>query len=358
MTTEPKRRKWRWLALGAVVAVIIWASGITSWPDEIKGLRPATEQDELIRYFAQQLAEPSLCEQIPWRAALPGGFFIASSYERSECYAFIAGRTRKPWPCLKVRRLGAFALLSSQTSKWSCLRDAWKGRNVGIAVSSESLVTFLTKLGYSPETIDQEGITPPIVNLREVYDELSLRPDVVSRIRAAIGESTASPGFAGIDERSGSYLADLAAIVTKDDKWCTRIPGNVDLTNEKRRFRDWCFFTLASNTKKSALCQRIPIPENGTDRRLSLEANCERQADSSQPRGPYSPEVPTDDERIRALMVLLNYPIPEAKDLPVETVYAAYGRFLDELNRQNDARHVAARQRFLKAVMNGEVKGS
>jgi hypothetical protein len=331
--------------------------GVTSWPDELKGLRPANNQDELYRYLAQELAEPSLCTQIPWSAKLPGGFFIAPSYERSECYAFIAGRTRNPWPCLKVRRLGAFALLSNQTSRWSCLRDAWEGRNAGITVSSERLVAFFTKLGYSPETLDQDGIMSPIVNLREVYMQLLSRPDVVSRIRSAVGVPDASRPFSGIEETSDSYVADMAALLTKDPKWCSAIPEEVYLVSEKAEFRDWCFFALANNTKNDTLCHCIPTPQNGTDVRLSLEANCERQADSPNPAGQYGPEVPPDDERIRSIMAMLNYTVPRAKDLPAETIYAAYGRFLDELNRQNDARHVAARQRFLDAVMNGGSKG-
>jgi hypothetical protein len=347
-----RRHRWRWVVSGLVVAVAIWASGIMSWPDELKGLRPATQQDELYRYLAQELAEPSLCEKIPWDATVPGGFFTAPSYERSECYAFIAGRTRNPWPCLKVRRLRALSLLSIQTSSWSCLRDAREGRDRGIAVSSESLVAFLVKLGYAPDTLDREGITPPVVNLREVYMQLPSRPDVVSRIRGAIGISTAASGFEGVDETSASYLAEMAALVTKNSDWCRRIPEEVHLASEKTRFRDWCFFTLANNTKNDDLCHYIPIPQNGSDPRLSLEANCYRQADSPYPTGTYSPEVP-DDERIRSLMGVLHYPLPTAKDLPAERIYAAYGRFLAELNRQNDARHVAARQRFLKTVIDG-----
>ena len=36
VSTELKRRKWLWVAAGFVVAVIIWASGITSWPDFLR----------------------------------------------------------------------------------------------------------------------------------------------------------------------------------------------------------------------------------------------------------------------------------------------------------------------------------
>jgi hypothetical protein len=345
--------KWWRVAAGVVVVVSIWASGITSWPDELKGLRPATDQDELYRYLAQELEEPSICEKIPWTETLPGGFFLAPSYERSQCYAFIAGRTRNPWPCLKVRRLDALALLSDQTSRWSCLRDAWEGRDAGIAISSQSLVKFFMKLGYDPDTLDQEGITPPVVNPRDVYMQLSARPDLIPRIEAAIGAPTAAAGFAESADANGSYLADMAALLTKNPQWCARISDHAQLPGEKARFRDWCFFTLANNTKNDSLCRRIPLPQDGTDPRLSLRANCDRQANSGSPTGQYGPEVPPD-EGIRSVMALLNYPIPKAKDLPVDTINAAFGRFMDELNRQTDAQHIAARQRFVRKVIGVE----
>ena len=126
------------LALGAFV----FLSGIQSWPDQLHGLRRVSQQDELYRYVAQELDEPALCEQIPWSTESPGGFFIAPSYERSNCYAFIAGRTKNSWLCWKVKRLGALRFLSQQTSMWSCLVDARRGLHAGIGVSPEELVAI------------------------------------------------------------------------------------------------------------------------------------------------------------------------------------------------------------------------
>jgi hypothetical protein len=82
---------------------------------------------------AASMNEPVLCDKIPWSVESPGGFFTEPSYERSECYDFIAGRTRNPWLCRKVKRLGAFSVLSKQTSMWTCLDHAVHGRNSGIA---------------------------------------------------------------------------------------------------------------------------------------------------------------------------------------------------------------------------------
>ena len=115
-----------WLIAGAVLLVGLTASlsGIRSWFDQSKGMRPANKSEEFYRYIAQELAEPTLCKKIPWSVRSPGGFFISPSYERSECYDYIAGRTKNPWLCWKVKRLGAFHLFSEQTSIWSCLNHA------------------------------------------------------------------------------------------------------------------------------------------------------------------------------------------------------------------------------------------
>jgi hypothetical protein len=155
----------------------------------LRGTRPVNERDELFRYAAQELDEPALCDNIPWSAISPGGFFLAPSYERSNCYAYVAGRTRRPSVCWKVRRWGAFSFLSQQTSMWSCLNDAWHGLSAGIAVAPASLVDFFGRLGYDPGTLHVEGITPPIVNIKDIetiasgyqrfLDELSNGQDTV-----------------------------------------------------------------------------------------------------------------------------------------------------------------------------------
>jgi hypothetical protein len=44
------------------------------------------------------------------------------------------------------------------------VNDAWRGMNAGVAVPQASLVGFFGELGYDPDTIRVEGITPPVVN--------------------------------------------------------------------------------------------------------------------------------------------------------------------------------------------------
>jgi hypothetical protein len=312
-------------------------------------MRRVNEQDELYRYVAQELAEPTLCDKIPWAVESPGGIFLAPSYERSNCYAFIAGRTKDPWLCWNVRRLGALSLLSRQTSLWSCLGDAWHGMNAGVAVSQAGLVGFFATLGYDPDSLHLEGITPPAVSIKDIYRTLPDHPDVVSRIAKAINASGWAPNTTDRDATNAAYLADIAALVTNDPTWCTRIPEELQLPSQAARFRDWCLFTLASNSKNAELCRRIPIRANEIDPRLSLQAKCDSQARSPYPGGQYGPEVP-DDDQARAIVLALKYQIPQAKDLPVGNIYAAYDRFLHELNHRTDPQHLAARQRFIERV--------
>lgn len=163
-------RGWRVTLLLLVAVAVVMASGIRSWPDELRGMRPSNRSEEFFRYAAQQLNEPSLCAKIPWTASVPGGFFIAASYERSDCYDFIAARTKNPWLCWRVRRLGAFHLLDEQTSMWNCLSRAIQGWNGGIALSPAELVHAFDELGYTPETLNLEGITPPIGEIPQAKD--------------------------------------------------------------------------------------------------------------------------------------------------------------------------------------------
>ncbi len=83
---------------------------------------------------------------------------------------------------------------------------------------------------------------------------------------------------------------------------------------------------------------------------LLLKTQCDYQTRAPHPMGRYGPEVPDTDDQTRALITMLQYEIPRAKDLPRGTVYGAFERFLHELNRGTDARHAAARQRFIARV--------
>jgi hypothetical protein len=226
-------------------------------------------------------------------------------------------------------------------SRWRVAWPARRGRR-----EPENLVAFFTQLGYDPDTLHLEGITPPVVNVKDYYRQLPSQPDIVMRIEKAIGAS----GSLAHDDSNAAYLADVAALVAKTPGWCERIPEDLPLRGQPAGFRDWCLFTLASNTRNPELCRLIPIRDIKTDPRLSLRANCGLQARSRYPGGQYGPEVPDTDDRTSAVIAMLRYQIPRAKDLPLADVYAAYERFLHEMNRGTDPRHTAARQRFITRV--------
>ena len=116
---------------------------------------------------------------------IPRRFLIASSYERSECYANIAGATRNPWACWKVRRLGAIRPWEDQLTLWSCFRRAQIGSRVATGVSDETLLSYFAAMGYDVDTLHLEGVTPPVVSVQEIYRSAALMPGIAHRIAAA-----------------------------------------------------------------------------------------------------------------------------------------------------------------------------
>jgi hypothetical protein len=368
-------KRWRVAVLVLLLCAIAEAGGVRSWYDQARGMRRPGKNDEFFRYVAQELAEPTLCEKIPWSAREDGGWLIAPSYERSECYDTIAGNTRKASLCLKVKRLGPVSLLSEQTSMSSCLKRAVQGFQSGMAISQGNLAGFFTQMGYDPDTLHLEGITPPVVSVRDIYRQLTDRYGLkvrsqnaggpveviepgtvdrtvlVKRIETAIGGRGAPTDVRMSDTLDAAYLADMAALVSKDSRWCFRIPADLALASERKGFRSWCVFALARETKDSVLCGRIGVSGGESDPRLSLQAECIREINSPFPSmAHYTPEVPAEDGQIRVLLGLLNVEIPRAKDLPQERIQEAFNRFLDELSRGTDSKHVAARDRFIDRV--------
>jgi hypothetical protein len=201
---------------------------------------------------------------------------------------------------------------------------------------------FFQPAGYDPDSLSLEGITPPVVNVQAFYRQLPNRPDIVAHIEEAFAAS--------VDPTNSAYLADMAALLTGKPGWCARIPEDLQLVRQRAGFRDWCLFTLATNTRNAGLCRLIPIRAGERDPRLSLQAKCAFQASSPYPSGRYGPETPDGDDQMRAVIAMLHYELPHAKDLPPGAIYAAYDRFLHELDRGTDPRHTAARQRFIARV--------
>ncbi len=366
--------KWRRIAFVLVLsALLAELAGVRSVYDRIRGVRAANRDEAFYEFVATQIDEPRLCKKIPWAVTEEGGWLYAPSYERSECYAIIAGNTKNAWLCWKVKRFGAFNPLEGQTSMWSCWKRALANEHSGTGFAAKDLPELFSRMGYDPANLQEEGITPPIVSLHRIYRQLADRPvlairsknmgdvteetmpgaldqaDLLKRIEKAIGGPDAPLPVTDEDKRDTAYLADLAATVSKDARWCLRISGDVSLAREKAGFRNWCLFKLAVETKDAQLCGQVVTPDDSSDPRLSLQAECLREVRSIIPTMVhYGPDVPASDDRTRTLLKMLNVPIPEAKDLPLETLGQACDRFLREVGKGSDVAHQKARQRLIE----------
>src|ERR1700722_18257660 len=224
--------RWRIAAAVLFLVVMVSLSGIRSWPDQIRGMRPANKYENFYRYIAQELDEPQLCERISCTALLPGGVFLAPSYVRSECYEFIAGRTKNPKLCWDVKRYGSVSLLSQQASMWSCLDHAIHGWNGGVGMNPDELTAFFAEMGYDLDSLHLEGITPPIVSVKDIYTQIPARPDILTRIEKVSGASGKFSGFSASDIEDAAYLDDIAALVSKDPHWCFQIPEDLQVATE------------------------------------------------------------------------------------------------------------------------------
>ncbi len=171
----------RWHALSVVVALLVLAelAGVQSLRDQVAGMRPPNRYENFYRYMAQELNAPLLCRKIPWSVREGAGIDVAASYARSDCFETIAGNTGNPWLCWSVKRLGAVSVVRRQTSVWSCVYGARRHEHGGIAVPPEELVQFFLQMGYRPEALHLEGVTPAIVQGRDlprgqIYDAYML----------------------------------------------------------------------------------------------------------------------------------------------------------------------------------------
>lgn len=365
----------RGLIVVAAFLVMAELLGLQSLRDELAGMRPANRDELFYSYMAQKLNAPALCRKIPWAAQAGPGIDFAAEYVRSNCYETIAGNTENPWLCWRVKRLGAVSVWRHQTSMWSCVGQAWRHERVGSGVAPGELAQYFQKMGYDPDTLQTEGVTPALVQVKDIYRGLTARVGLRMRSRVEGGDApTVTPGsvaqavlltrLVGLigpidaplvmkrgDAVDGAYLADLAAMSSMEWGWCEKIPAEMPLATERAGFRNWCVFKVANETNTIALCKRLTDPA-GTAPWDSLPGLCRAQIDSPYPRTMhYAPEVPGDDARTRRLLGMLGVEIPTAKDLPKEAIYQAYWEFLDELDgRKKDAAHVTARQRLIARV--------
>ncbi len=270
----------RILLLFAIVVVSLAALAYSPAPDFAKMHRP-NPHETFYQYVAFEFDAPALCDKLSPGALIPGGFFIAPSYARSDCFATIARRYDRPALCWRARRLGSFAPLEEQTSIVTCFWDVFQ-RAPDPSISTympgrNDVVTIFAEMGYRPEELYHEGVTPPLLNLPDAYRRLAAQPDLVQRIDriTSAGPSPASPSpltpaspspappaeSTPLTSTQRMYLFELAAHVSGDVSWCTRIPADLRNPGTPRNTggpslfeRDRCILEIATNTRTPASC--------------------------------------------------------------------------------------------------------
>ena len=85
---------------------------------------------------------------------------------------------------------------------------------------------------------------------------------------------------------------------------------------------------------------------------FSARAQCARIKQWLGPRPHYGPEVPSDPEQIRRLVLALGLDMPRARDWPAYEIAGYYERFLDALqaDRPGDWQHQAARTKLISRI--------
>ena len=368
----------RILVLCGLIAIAIFALGYPPGR-EFSTIHPPNAHETFYQYIALEFDAPGLCAKVSPSATLPGGFFIAASFTRSDCYAKLARRYDRPSLCWNARRLGSISLLSEQTSRLSCLWDVWHRApepNLSTYMPArEDLVAIFAEMGYQPEELYREGVTPPLLDLRDAYARLAQQPDLISRIArvtavsasdrsvAPPAPSTAvgggsTPHFGnGLSPISASpsavptaaeryRLDELAAHVSGDVSWCMRISADVPDPGTARELgrpslfqRDRCILEVASNTRRPASCRLIPERPDDWPGATSRRSVCEFQA--ARPPDPYhyGAPPPSSDDEARALITLLGYPLPNVRDVSANEIQTDYFEFIWQLASGRAATH-------------------
>jgi hypothetical protein len=342
------------LALTLVVVVILAF-------ERSSKMRPPNSHETFFQYIAFELDAPALCEKLSPSSVIPGGIFIAQSYARSDCYAKIALRYDRPSLCWNAKRLGLPAILSEQISPLRCLVNVMRrAPDVGISTympAREDLVSIFAEMGYRPEALYREGITPPLLNIPDAYRRLGDHPDLLPRITAL----TSAPG-SSLTPAERMHLFELAARVSNDVSWCLRIPADLldPATERKPKVpglfqRDRCVLEVASDTRKPDSCKLIPVRADDWPGMMSRRSICEGQA--SRPPDKYhygAPTPPTEDET-RQIITALGYPLPDVRDVSANEIETACFYFMWQMaatdrNENNNPATGAARVKFLSRV--------
>jgi hypothetical protein len=363
--TRRHGKLFKWMLGLAAVAVIGLALSFS--PGSLRRHRLQTAHETLLYYFAQEIGEPALCDDISWAVYQRYNVFFAAggaSYFRSDCYEQVAEARHDASVCWKVRPLIDFDPISPGYSAVACRRRTLGRNSSGIALDSGVLISTFERLGYDIDHVYLEGVIEPAIKIEDVYRGLEENAAAIGRAQHQL---TLTPSPAMVDD-DANYLADLAAISSADPKWCAYIPPGQALSLEQASFRDWCYFTVAKNTQDVRICDRmtpaaaepkvLAAESHGVRpdiaEQLSLHAQCsaiERDiALGTHLR--YGPELPADSRQTQRLVAALGVAIPLASNWPASERAAYYQRFLFSLDpRFHDEVHNAARARLLRKLL-------
>jgi hypothetical protein len=352
------RRNAIFALFATLVVVAIVAFG---WSPDFSKLRAPNPHETFYQYAAFELDDAALCEKISPSSLIPGGIFIARSYARSDCYAKIALRYDRPSLCWKARRLGLPAILSEQTSPLSCFWGVMRrAPDVGVSTympARNDLVSIFTEMGYRPEDLYREGITPPLLNIPDAYRRLADHPDLlqrISKVTAALGSSLTP------DEQM--HLFELAAHVSNDIAWCVRIPADrMDPGTERKSKgpslyqRDRCILEVASNARRPDLCELIPVRPDDWPGMMSRRSICERQAARPPDKYHYGAPTPQIDDETRQIITALGYSLPDIRYISANEIQTSCYYFIWQMSATNKAANnnpavVAARAKFLTRI--------
>jgi hypothetical protein len=336
-------------------------------PGSLRSHRLQTPHERLLYYFAQEIGEPALCDQISWAVYQRYSIFFAAggaSYFRSDCYERIAEARHDASVCWKVRPLIDFDPISPGYSALACRRRTLQRYSTGIGLDGGVLIGTFARLGYDIDHLYLEGVIEPAIKIEDVYRGLGQNPAAIGRAQQQLTKAL-SPRLVGDD---ASYVADLAAIGAADPKWCAYIPAGQALSQEQASFRDWCYFTVAKNTQDALICERmtpaaaepkvIAAESHGVRpeiaEQLSLHAQCraiEREiAFGTHLR--YGPELPADSRQTQRLIAALGVAMPLASNWPASEIAAYYQRFVFSLGPSyHDEVHNTARARLLRKLL-------
>lgn len=322
-------------------------------------LRRPNDHEQFYHYVAHRLNEPDLCEKISSHASFYGDPDKADDVEfyRAECYYDVALQHQRTDLCDKVtpiyKGFKLFAGGYSELSPGWCKKEIGEhdSPNIAFALNDDQLISVFSAMGYKPETLYLEGVTPQIekLDLTGVYARLGGETDIIERINRANPSSITQ----------AELLYSLAAHVTNDINWCLKIRDAVDPPPSKyggafnEHYRDSCIFQIASNTRQKSLCESIPDRPEYRDDILSIKQECYRQVDG-QLKHPsdtkYSYLIPKDDQSMIDIINLLGYPLPDIKNISADEIARSYTYFIFALEDQSKPENLSARRKFLERL--------